>query len=72
MPESLAFVGGTLAAGGVFYDWIGYGDMGGINPYGPKSFLLRHTSVYGFALSGLLVGIGARMMHGGFYAHSYS
>lgn len=65
-------MGGTLVAGGVFYDWIGYGNLDGITPYGPKSLLLRHTSVYGFALSGLFVGAGARMMHGGFIAHAYS
>jgi hypothetical protein len=24
MPEALAFCGGTLTAGGVFYDWMGH------------------------------------------------
>ncbi len=72
MPEALAFCGGTLVAGGVFCDWIGHGNVAGISPFGPKVFLLRHTSVYGFALAGLLVGLGARMMHGGLYAHGYS
>ena len=43
-----------------------------MSPYGPKSFLLRHTSIYGFALSGLLVGFGARVMHGDIHAHGYS
>jgi len=61
-----------LVAGGVFYDWVGYDNYNGMSPYGPKTFLLRHTSVYGFALAGLLVGIGARMMHGGIHAHGYS
>lgn len=72
MPESLAFIGGTLVAGGVFFQWVGYGNYSGLAPYGPKPFLLRHTSIYGFALSGLLVGLGARIMHGDFHAHAYS
>jgi hypothetical protein len=72
MPESLAFIGGTLVAGGAFFHWVGYGNYAGLAPYGPKPFLLRHTSIYGFALSGLLVGLGARIMHGEFYAHGYS
>lgn len=72
MPEALAFCGGTLVAGGVFCDWIGHENVAGISPFGPKVFLLRHTSVYGFALAGLLVGFGARMMHGGIHAHGYS
>lgn len=65
-------MGGTLLAGGVFCQWIGHGNASGISPFGPKVFLLRHTSVYGFALAGLLVGFGARMMHGGIHAHGYS
>jgi len=72
MPESLAFVGGTLVAGGVFYDFVEYDNFNGLCPYGPKSFLLRHTSIYGFALAGLLVGFGARVMHGDIHAHGYS
>lgn len=72
MPEALAFCGGALLAGGVFCDWIGHGTEWGITPYGPKVFLLRHTSVYGFALAGLLVGFGARLMHGDIYAHGFS
>jgi len=72
MPEALAFVGGTLVAGGIFCDWIGHGNEAGISPFGPKVFLLRHTSVYGFALAGLLVGFGARLMHGDIHAHGYS
>ena len=72
MPEALSFVGGTLLAGGVFGQTIGHGNASGISPFGPKVFLLRHTSVYGFALAGLLVGFGARLMHGDIHAHAYS
>jgi len=72
MPESLAFVAGTLVAGGVFYDWVQYNNLYGLCPYGQKSYLLTHTSVYGFAFSGLLVGLGAKFMHGDIHSHGYS
>ena len=61
-----------MLAGGVFCQWIGHGSASGLSPFGPKVFLLRHTSVYGFAFAGLLVGFGARLMHGDIHAHGHS
>ena len=67
----MTFISGMLIAGGIFFDFVGYNYYNGLCPYGPKEALLRHTSAYGFAAAGLLVGLGGKMMHGGFYEVGY-
>jgi hypothetical protein len=60
MPESLAFIGGALVAGSVFFLWMGYESVADITPFGAEDSIIKHTSTVGFALSGLLVGLGAK------------
>ena len=44
--------------------------MGSFNPYGSKDDILIRTSMYGFALGGFTIGIGAQLSKGDYLFHS--
>lgn len=61
-----------LLAAGICFDWIGYNNFNGVTPYGKQEDIIKRTSVYGYMVGGLLIGVAVRLMRGDFVFHAYS
>ena len=64
MPKNIAIIGGMLLAGGIFFDIFQYGTYNHFTPFGPESDITIYTSQLGFALAGILVGVGTKLSNG--------
>lgn len=65
----MPFVAGVFFIAGVVFDWMAYEGVGIMVPYGPEPDILHRTSMYGFALGGLLMGFGGQLSGGDLIYH---
>ena len=64
MPKNIAIIGGMFLAGGIFFDIFEYGTYNKFTPFGPQADITIYTSQLGFALAGVLVGLGTKLGNG--------
>jgi uncharacterized membrane protein YjfL (UPF0719 family) len=70
LPEYLPLISGLFFIAGIFFNIFSYNSLNSITPYGDKNGILTRTSMYGFAFSGFLIGIGSKLSHGDFFFHA--
>jgi uncharacterized protein len=64
MPINLAIIGGMLFITGIFFNIFSYETHGVFTPFGPADKITAETSQFGFALAGLLTGLGTKLSNG--------